>query len=30
VRGVLMRAIAWVGRRDVDSLATAEEIAALK
>ena len=30
VRGVLMRAIAWVGRRDVDSLATAAEIAGMK
>jgi type 1 glutamine amidotransferase len=30
VRGVLLRAIAWVGKRDVDSLATADEIAALK
>src|SRR6185369_5267619 len=29
VRGVFLRAIAWVGKRDVDSLATAEEIAAL-
>jgi type 1 glutamine amidotransferase len=29
VRGVFLRAIAWAGRRDVDSLATPDEVAAL-
>lgn len=29
-RGIFLRAIAWAGRRDADSLATPEEIAALK
>jgi type 1 glutamine amidotransferase len=29
VRGIFLRAIAWAGKRDVDSLATPEEIAAL-
>ena len=30
VRGIFLRAIAWAGKRDVDSLATPDEIAALK
>jgi len=30
VRGVFMRAIAWAGKREVDALATPDEIAALK
>lgn len=30
VRAIFLRAIAWAGHREVDSLATAEEIAALK
>ena len=30
VRAIMLRGIAWAGRRDPDSLATAEEIAALK
>jgi hypothetical protein len=30
VRAIFLRAIAWAGQRDADSLATAEEIAALK
>jgi type 1 glutamine amidotransferase len=30
VRAIFLRAIAWAGRRDVDSLATADEVAALK
>ena len=29
-RAIFLRAIAWAGKRDVDSLATAEEIAALR
>ena len=30
VRAVFLRAIAWAGKRDADSLATPDEIAALK
>jgi len=30
VRAIFLRAIAWAGRRDVDSLATADEVAALR
>jgi type 1 glutamine amidotransferase len=30
VRGIVLRGIAWAGRRDVDSLATPEEVAALR
>ena len=29
-RAIFLRAIAWAGHRDVDSLATAEEVAALR
>jgi type 1 glutamine amidotransferase len=30
VRAIVLRAIAWAGKRDVDSLATPEEVAALR
>jgi uncharacterized protein len=30
VRGVIVRGIAWAGKRDADSLATPEELAALR
>jgi type 1 glutamine amidotransferase len=30
VRAIFLRAIAWAGKRDIDSLATADEIAAIK
>jgi hypothetical protein len=29
VRGIFLRAIAWAGHRDVDSLNTPEDVAAL-